>query len=92
MNRRKNFGRLLDSFADRKTKPETADKALADIRLPSWTRLLEIDREAEAAAAHVDAGGTVRAAHGGTGRCSRRLIGEAPLVTGPEKSASRASS
>jgi hypothetical protein len=51
MNRRKNFGRLLDSFADRKTKPETADKALADIRLPSAAQLLAIDEAAERAAA-----------------------------------------
>lgn len=50
MSRRTDYGRLLTAFADRKTKSENAGKARADIRLPSWERLLLIDARAETAA------------------------------------------
>lgn len=50
MTRRPNFGRLLDSFADRKGKPTSSADPRVSIRLPSAVELERIDRLAEKAA------------------------------------------
>lgn len=51
---RKDFGKLLEFGDGKRRKPLTGGKRIDPaIRLPSWDRLLEIDRQAEAAAARL---------------------------------------